>query len=84
MMLPLADPEREAIHKVRHSFIWKGQYFEIDNYQGALEGLTILETKGIAEDEPVKFPPFVKVLQDVTGNKDYYNYNLARKTEQNQ
>ena len=79
MMLPLADPERATIHKLRHSFIWQGQYFEIDDYHDTLAGLTILETKGIAEGEPVKFPPFLKVLRDVTGDKDYYNYNLARK-----
>ena len=77
MMLPLADPDRHTIRKVRHSFIWQGQYFEIDSYRDRLEGLTILETKGIAEGEPVKFPPFVKVVEDVTGNKDYYNYFLA-------
>jgi len=79
MMLPLADPERNTIHKMRHSFIWQGQYFEIDDFQDQLAGLTILETKGITKNEPVKFPPFLKVLREVTGDKDYYNYNLARK-----
>ena len=78
MMLPLADPERNTIHKMRHSFIWQGQYFEIDNYLDQLSGLTILETKGITENEPVKFPPFLKVIREVTGDKDYYNYNLAQ------
>jgi len=79
IMLPLADPERNTIHKMRHSFIWQGQYFEIDNYLEQLDGLTILETKGIGEGEPVKFPPFINVLKDVTGNKEYYNYYLAKK-----
>ena len=80
MMLPLADPERHTIRKTRHSFIWQGQYFEIDDYHNELSGLTILETKGIGEGEHVKFPPFLKVLRDVTGDKDYYNYNLAQTT----
>jgi CYTH domain-containing protein/thymidylate kinase len=79
MMLPLADPERNTIHKVRHSFIWQGQYFEIDAFEDQLAGLTILETKGIGEGEDVKFPPFLRVVKDITGNKDYYNYNLAKK-----
>ena len=79
MMLSLADPQRCTIHKQRNSFIWKGQYFEVDIYQGCLEGLVILETKGIAEGEPVKFPPFLKVIKDVTGNEEYYNYTLALK-----
>lgn len=79
MMLGLADPECHTINKHRHSFIWQGQYFEVDTYLDRLEGLTILETKGIAEGEPVKFPPFVKVIKEVTGNKDYYNYNLSKR-----
>ena len=78
MMLGLADPARKSIHKTRRSFIWKGQYFEIDTYLDELQGLVILETKGIADNEHVKFPPFVKVVKDITGNHDYYNYNLAK------
>ena len=78
MMLGLADPTRFTIQKIRRSFIWKGQYFEIDTYQGPLQGLVILETKGIAEGEPVKFPPFLKVKEEITGKEKYYNYNLAK------
>jgi CYTH domain-containing protein len=79
MMLGLADPERMTICKKRSSFIWKGQYFEIDTYLNQLDGLVILETKGITDGEPVKFPPFLKVKEDITKRKDYYNYNLAKK-----
>ena len=78
-MLQQADPYRHPIRKQRKSFIWKGQYFELDFYQGALEGLVILETKGIRSHEDVKFPPFLRAVKDVTGNKDYYNYTLALK-----
>ncbi len=79
MMLGLADPGRQTIHKRRNSIIWKGQYFEVDTYLDQLQGLVILETKGIAEGEPVKFPPFLSVIKDVTGDENYYNYNLAKK-----
>ena len=37
----------------------------------------LLETKGVAEQESVNFPPFIKVIKDVTGNPEYYNYNIA-------
>ena len=77
MMLALADPERMPIHKLRKSFIWKGQYFELDFYKDQLDGLVILETKGIADAEDVNFPPFIHVKEEITGNKEYYNYNLA-------
>ena len=76
-LLQQADPYRQTIHKHRKSFIWKGQYFELDAFEKPVEGLMILETKGIAKHESVKFPPFIQVLEDITGNKKYYNYNIA-------
>lgn len=79
MMLALADPERLPIHKLRKSFIWKGQYFELDFYKNQLDGLVILETKGITEHKSVKFPPFIRVVEDITCSTKYYNYNLAKK-----
>jgi CYTH domain-containing protein/thymidylate kinase len=42
-LLQQADPYRHTIHKLRKSFIWKGQYFEVDTYQDSLKGLVILE-----------------------------------------
>lgn len=78
-MLQQADPYRQTIRKQRKSFIWKGQFFELDTYQQPHEGLTILETKGIARHEDVRFPPFLRVVEDITGNTKYYNYNLALK-----
>lgn len=76
-LLRQADPYRQTINKRRQSFIWKGQYFELDTYDGPLSGLVILETKGIADAEHVKFPPCIHVVKDITGNMEYYNYNLA-------
>ena len=76
-LLMQADPYRHTISKQRRSFIWKGQYFELDAYENQLEGLVILETKGITDKEKVNFPPFIEVVEDITGNQQYYNYNLA-------
>lgn len=81
MMLPLADPQRHTIHKTRNSFIWKGQYFEVDSFHDELQGLVILETKGIAEGETINVPPFLKIVKDITGDREYYNYNLAKKQQ---
>lgn len=80
-MLQQADPYRQTIHKFRKSFIWKGQFFELDTFKQPANGLLILETKGIAKHEDVKFPPFLNVIEDITGRTEYYNYNLALKTK---
>lgn len=78
-LLQQADPYRHTIEKMRHSFIYKGQYFELDEYMGRLDGLVILETKGVTEHEDIRFPSCVKPVEDITGNMDYYNYNMALK-----
>ena len=78
-LLQQADPYRQTIHKHRKSFIWKGQFFELDNYLSPIDNLMILETKGMARHEDVKFPPFLRVKQDITGNLAYFNYNIALK-----
>jgi CYTH domain-containing protein len=79
MMLSLADPDRLTIHKQRNSFVWKGQYFEVDTFLDELQGLMILETKGIAESEELQLPPFLRIVKDMTGQEEYYNFMLARK-----
>lgn len=76
-MLQQADPYRCTIKKRRQSFIWKGQFFEIDTFQEPVNDLVMMETKGISEQEAINFPPFIKVLEDVTGNSKYLNYNIA-------
>jgi CYTH domain-containing protein/thymidylate kinase len=76
-LLQQADPYRCTIRKTRRSFIWRGQYFEIDFFHTPVDNLMMLQTKGVAQQENVNFPPFIKVLEDITGNKKYYNYNLA-------
>lgn len=76
-LLQQADPYRQTIVKTRQSFIWHGQFFELDTFHAPHKGLQILETKGITEHEQVYFPPFVEVVEDITGDRRYYNYNLA-------
>lgn len=76
-MLQQADPYRTTIRKKRQSFIWKGQFFEIDSFQNPVSDLVMMETKGVTAQETVNFPPFIRVLEDVTGNPKYLNYNIA-------
>lgn len=78
-LLQQADPYRKTIHKLRRSFIWKGQYFELDSFIEPTNDLIILETKGVAKGEEVNFPPFLRIIKDITGDTAYYNYNIALK-----
>ncbi len=76
-MLQQSDPYRQTIRKRRQSFIWKGQFFQIDTFLAPIDNLVMMETKGVSEQETVNFPPFVKVVEEVTGNSTYNNYNIA-------
>ena len=76
-LLQQADPYRATIRKTRRSFIWRGQFFQIDTFHEPINNLVLLETKGVAQQENVNFPPFLRVIEDVTGNPQYYNYNIA-------
>ena len=76
-LLQQSDPYRQTIHKRRRSFIWQGQFFELDQYLDQLDGLVILETKGIASHDDLKLPPFLTIERDITGEVAYYNPNLA-------
>lgn len=78
-LLQQADPYRHTIRKRRSSFIWKGQYFELDHFTSPLQGLTILETKGVGANEEIRFPPFLNIVREITGNEAFYNYNIALK-----
>lgn len=78
-LLRQADPYRQPIHKMRETFIWKGQFFELDTFIDPYKGLQILETKGILKHEDIIFPPFIEIIEDITGITKYYNYNLALK-----
>ena len=78
-LLRQADPYRQPIHKMRETFIWKGQFFELDTFIDPNKGLQILETKGILKHEDIIFPPFIEIIEDITGITKYYNYNLALK-----
>lgn len=78
-LLQQADPYRQPIHKMRETFIWKGQFFELDTFIDPYKGLQILETKGMLKHEDIIFPPFIEIIEDITGITKYYNYNLALK-----
>lgn len=78
-LLQTADPSRCTIHKLRRCFVWENQYFELDTFLEPQMQHLILEIEGLANPAEIKFPPFLKVLEDVTENANYYNGNIAKK-----
>jgi len=76
-LLQMADPSRKSISKMRKCFVWKNQYFELDTYIEPNLGLQILELEGVEANAEIEFPPFIQVVEDITGNEKYFNYQLS-------
>lgn len=65
------------ITKTRHTFLYRGQLFEIDIYPN-WKSTAIMETELLSEDIAVEIPPFIKIIKEVTGIKAYSNASMSR------
>ena len=66
------------LFKTRKTFSYRGKTFELDYYE-PWKRSCIMEIELESEDEAVDFPPFIKILRDVTGNKIYSNHSMAHR-----
>ncbi len=69
--------DTKPIIKVRHSFSYKNQLFEVDIYP-EWEHTCILETELSSRDKKVEFPQFLRILREVTGVREYSNASMSR------
>ena len=75
-LLASADPDRGTIRKTRYCLIYDAQYFEIDVYPFWTDR-AIVEIELRAENIPVRFPPELRLIREVTGDPAYKNAALA-------
>lgn len=71
------DRSRRRIVKDRYEVPFFGRKFELDIFKGDLEGLSIMEVELESLNAKVHFPPFFEIIQEITNNKEYSNYQLA-------
>lgn len=69
------DPELHAVHKTKYRFTYQSQRFEIDVYPFSDEKAVMFRYAG---SDHAELPPEITVLQDVTGDPEYKNKQLAR------
>jgi CYTH domain-containing protein len=76
-----------TVHRRRHVMIWADHVFEVDEYlepEASADG--VRKTTGLAlaqvetdkASEHIVMPPFLKVAEEVTHNKDFRMRALAR------
>ena len=74
------DPNQYVVEKVRFVFKWHDQIFELDLFKGRLKGLAILEIElDNSVHEAVELPPFLKVVKEITKDKRFNNFEMAKK-----
>lgn len=76
-LLQQADPERRTIRKTRCCIPYEGQLFEIDLFP-FWKKQAYLEIELEREDQPVRFPPYIELLREVTSEERYTNSSLAK------
>lgn len=79
-LLTKVDTSLKQIMKKRICFVYERQYFELDVYEFSKDK-AILEIELTEENEEVKIPDFIHIIKEVTDDKRYKNYELARSYE---
>ena len=77
-LLGLADPERRTVYKTRYCLPYGGRVVEVDIFP-FWSDRAIAEVEMEREDEDVLLPEFIKVIREVTAEKAYKNYAIAKK-----
>jgi CYTH domain-containing protein len=78
-LLLRSDSQKCSITKTRHCFVWRGQYFEVDVFEGKLKGLVLMERERTDENDLTEVPCFIRGVEDVTNDAKYSNSTLAEK-----
>ena len=76
MLLLQADPRRREICKTRYCLTYENQYFEVDIFP-CWNDQAIVEIELSSEDVPVRMPPELTIIREVTGDSRYNNAAIA-------
>ncbi len=64
------------IRKMRHSFMYRGQCFEIDIYP-EWKRTAIMETELKSKTDGTDVPSFIKIIKEVSGERAYSNASMS-------
>jgi len=57
---------------------WDGRYLELDTFLEPPLPHHLLEIEQVSMDDEISFPPFLKVVKEVTDDPEWYNMNIAK------
>ncbi len=71
-------PGTSPIYKTRHTFSHDGLTVEIDIYKGWCR-TAVLECELPSREHALSLPPFIEVVREVTGEREYSNAAMAKR-----
>lgn len=77
-LLAEANPAKRPIHKRRQCFEWDNRYLELDTFLEPPRPHHLLEIEHVSMEDEISFPPFLKVIKEVTDDPEWYNMNIAK------
>ena len=78
-LLTEANPVKRPIRKRRQCFEWDGRYLELDTFLEPPRPHHLLEIEHVSMEDEISFPPFLRVIKEVTDDPAWYNMNIALK-----
>lgn len=67
-----------TISKTRRCFVYHNQNYQLDIFKRPNPGLMLLETYSALPSEELDLPPFLRIVEHVTGDPNYSMYNLSK------
>ncbi len=77
LLLLQADPTRNPICKTRYYYPHAGLTFEIDVYP-FWQKQCVMEVELQQEEQEISFPPDIEIIKEVTSDRAYKNFALAK------
>lgn len=81
-LLMSADTNLRQIRKERYCFVYDNLYFKLDVFP-FWDNHAILEIELSDENQPFDIPNFIEVIKEVTNDKRFKNYELAKEQNPN-
>ncbi len=75
------DPEFMTVVKDRYCFFYEQQFYEVDVFIEPRADLVLMEAERTDRAPELKLPPFINVIRKVTGDKNYSNKEIARRSK---
>ena len=77
-LMKQADPNTRAVRKTLTCFTWAHSYWELNVFQGEVEGNCILEVEAESADSRLTLPPMCEAIREVTNEPGFDSYLIAQ------